>query len=132
MIKIKWAVWSGEGKCLTKEIQTETLQGIKRIAAKEQCGDRQAYVCPAHWPQAVYCSSASEFNINDCTENDMLQMRFAFNYFKHIGMDQTCSFYIITFNVGFHNFSIFNHLEGITIGNMLFPRIIRSRLAAGH
>ena len=80
MIKIKWVVWSGPGDCLTKEVQTESLQGIKRYLEKEQCGDRQVYVCPAHWPQAVYCSSASEFNINDCTENDMLQMRDAQKY----------------------------------------------------
>ena len=73
--KIKWAVWSGEGTQGTKEIKTATLQGIKRILTQERCGgDRFAHSCPAHWPQAQFCASARECDIDNLTEDDIERM----------------------------------------------------------
>jgi hypothetical protein len=73
--KIKWAVWSGEGIRGTKEIKTATLQGIKRILTQERCGgDRFAHACPAHWPQAQFCASARECDIDNLTEDDIERM----------------------------------------------------------
>lgn len=73
--KIKWAVWSGEGTRGTKEIKTATLQGIKRILTQERCGgDRFAHACPAHWPQAQFCASARECDIDNLTEDDIERM----------------------------------------------------------
>ena len=73
--KIKWAVWSGEGTQGTKEIKTATLQGIKRILTQERCGgDRFAHACPAHWPQAQFCASARECDIDNLTEDDIERM----------------------------------------------------------
>ena len=75
MTKIKWVVWSGEGECGTKEIKTATLRGIKRILTAERCGgDRWAWACPAHWPQAEYCASACAFDPRSCTEQDLRKM----------------------------------------------------------
>jgi hypothetical protein len=75
MTKIKWTVWSGEGERGSKEIKTATLKGIKRILTIERCGgDRFAHACPAHWPQAEFCASAREFDLDDCTEQDMTKM----------------------------------------------------------
>ncbi len=73
--KIKWAVWSGEGTQGTKEIKTATLQGIKRILTQERCGgDRFAHACPAHWPQAQFCASARECDIDNLIEDDIERM----------------------------------------------------------
>ena len=73
--KIKWVIWSGEGECGSKEIKTATLQGIKRILTQERCGgDRFAHACPAHWPEAQFCASARECDIDDLTEADIERM----------------------------------------------------------
>lgn len=74
-IKIKWAIWSGEGEWGTKEIKTATLQGIKRILTAERCnGQRFAHACPAHWPDAQFCASARECDIDELTESDIERM----------------------------------------------------------
>jgi hypothetical protein len=73
--KIKWAIWSGEGEVGGKKIKTATLQGIKRILTQERCGgDRFAHACPAHWPEAQFCSSARECDIDNLTEADIERM----------------------------------------------------------
>lgn len=74
-VKIKWIVWSGEGEQGHKETKTATLTGIKRILTAERCGgDRWAHACPAHWPQARFCASAGECDIDNLTEADMVRM----------------------------------------------------------